>query len=118
MKERKRSYFIYLQDMLDAMYRIESYIQDLSYKEFQESKITVDAVIRNLEVIGEAANRIPDNVKEKYPDLPWKQMYALRNFVIHEYFGIDYENIWKIISTNMKQNIKDPERVIEAESKS
>lgn len=65
MTAKKRSYIVYLQDMLDAMYRIESYIQGLNFKEFQESNITVDAVIRNLEVIGEVANHIPDNVKAK-----------------------------------------------------
>ena len=101
--------------MLDAMYRIQTYIQDLNFNEFKNSNITVDAVIRNLEVIGEAANQVPDEVKEKYSDLPWKQMYALRNFVIHEYFGIDYENIWKIITTDLTRNIKDLERIIDAE---
>lgn len=77
--------------------------------------MVTDAVIRNLEIIGEASNKVPDIIKSKYPEIPWRQMYGLRNFVAHEYFGIDYENIWKIISIQMPKNMEDLERVIDSE---
>lgn len=80
--------------------------------------MVTDAVIRNLEIIGEASNKVPDIIKAKYPEIPWRQMYGLRNFVAHEYFGIDYENIWKIISTQMPNNMNDMERVIDSERES
>jgi uncharacterized protein with HEPN domain len=77
----------------------------------------MDAVIRNLEIIGEASKNVPVTIKEKYPHIPWKQMYGLRNFVVHEYFGIDYENIWKIISDELPNNCKDLESLLIKERK-
>lgn len=66
--------------------------------------MAVDAVVRNLEIIGEAANKIPNTIKEDNSDLPWRQMYGLRNMVIHEYFGIDYEIIWEIVTRKLPTN--------------
>lgn len=60
-----------------------------------------DAVIRNLEVIGEAANKVPDNIKEEYSVVPWQRMIGLRNLLIHEYFGVDKQIVWKIISEDL-----------------
>ena len=65
--------------------------------------MVIDAVIRNLEIIGEAIKNIPDDVKEKYPSVPWKRMVGLRNIITHAYFGIDLENIWKIITQNISE---------------
>lgn len=82
--------------MLLSMDRIEEYISGYSYIEFKKDYKTVDAVIRNFEVIGEAAKNLPDSLKIKYPEIPWAEMYLLRNKVSHEYFGVDYEILWDV----------------------
>lgn len=103
--------------MLESMRRILDYTDGLSFDEFKASNLTTDAVIRNLEIIGEASNNVPDKIKSNYPEIPWKQMYGLRNLVVHEYFGIDYENIWKIISDELPTNFQDLRAVIEKEKR-
>ena len=65
--------------------------------------MVIDAVIRNLEIIGEAIKNIPDEVKDEYQTVPWKRMVGLRNIITHAYFGIDLENIWKIITQNIPE---------------
>jgi uncharacterized protein with HEPN domain len=69
----------------------------MKYEDFRVDAKTVDAVIRNFEIIGEAAKRLPVELKKQHPNVPWDEMYRLRNKVTHEYFGIDYETIWDII---------------------
>jgi uncharacterized protein with HEPN domain len=115
MSKGERDYLFFLEDMLESMHRIIDYTEDISFKEFQDSNLILDAVVRNLEIIGEAANNIPESIKKKYPKLPWRQMIGLRNFVVHEYFGIDYENIWKIITDDLPDNIQDLKEIIDNE---
>ncbi|MDZ7773189.1 MAG: DUF86 domain-containing protein [Balneolaceae bacterium] len=115
MTAKDRDFLFYLEDMLESMRRIEKYTEDLSYEQFKESDLRTDAVVRNLEIIGEAANNIPEDISGSYPRIPWKKMYGLRNLIAHKYFGIDYENIWKIISKQMPDNIQDLEKAIEVE---
>jgi len=100
---KERTYTLYLNDILDAMTKIESYIKGLYYEEFIHNDMVKDAVLRNLEIIGEAAKNIPEDVREIYSDIPWKRIVGLRNIVIHEYFGVDLENIWKIITENIPE---------------
>jgi uncharacterized protein with HEPN domain len=94
---------LFFEDAIDAINKIESYIRDLDYESFSQNNMVIDAVVRNLEIIGEAIKNIPDNIIDKYPDIPWKRMIGLRNIVIHAYFGIDLENIWKIITENIPE---------------
>lgn len=103
---------MYLEDLLQAMNRIAEYIEGLSFMEFKRDYKTVDAVIRNFEVIGEAAKNTPSEIKEKYTDVPWAEMYLLRNKVSHEYFGIDYEIIWDVASCYLPENKKQIENII------
>jgi uncharacterized protein with HEPN domain len=98
---KKRSCKLYLNDMLEAINKIETYINELEYNDFINDDMVMDAVIRNLEVFGEAARNIPDEVKEKYGNIPWKRIIGLRNIVIHGYFGVDYENVWRIVTENI-----------------
>lgn len=77
---------MYLEDMQLAMSRIAEYVQGYDFKRFKKDFKTVDAVIRNFEIIGEASRNLDDNIKIKYPEVPWKEMYYLRNRVSHEYF--------------------------------
>lgn len=115
MTKKCRSYSVYLDDMLSSMHQIRKYTKGMDFEEFKNSRITIDAVIRNFEIIGEASKHVPDSLKEKYPALPWKQMYGLRNYVTHEYFGIDLENIWEIITNNLPENIEDLSEIIKNE---
>jgi len=85
---------MYLEDIQNAMTRISEYIDGYTFDEFKKDYKTVDAVIRNFEIIGEASKNIPDEIKEKYYDVPWDEMYLLRNKVSHEYFGITMKRIW------------------------
>jgi uncharacterized protein with HEPN domain len=118
MNPRERKYGFYLEDMLLSMKRIQEYIGDLDLEHFKNQYMVVDAVIRNFEIIGEASKYIPAEITEKYPDLPWKRMYGLRNIISHEYFGIDYEVIWEIAKHDLPKNIIDLEDLIRNEKTS
>ena len=109
---------MYLEDLLQAMTRITKYIEGYSFSEFKKDYRTVDAVIRNFEIIGEASQKLPEELKAKYAEVPWSEMYLLRNKVSHEYFGIDYEIIWDIASNNLPENISQITRILEIENKS
>jgi len=113
MKPITRNYNLYLEDMLTSMLRIEEYIGELSFSEFKMNYLIVDAIIRNFEIIGEASKNVPTKIKQKYPEIPWKKMYGLRNLIAHEYFGIDYEMIWEISKNNLPQNSIDLRKIIE-----
>ena len=97
------------------MTRIFEYVEGMDFKKFKQSYMVVDAVVRNFVIIGEASKNIPDQVKEKYPKIPWKKMYGLRNLISHEYFGVDYEMIWEIITSDLPQNIKDIDVILKSE---
>ena len=103
MKE-ERTYKLYFDDILIAIDRIFEYTQGYDFITFKHDYKTVDAVIRNFEIIGEAAKNIPIEIKEQYPNVPWNEMYSLRNRISHAYFGIDYEIIWDIITNYLPQN--------------
>ncbi|MBC8487202.1 MAG: DUF86 domain-containing protein [Bacteroidetes bacterium] len=110
-----RDYNLYLEDMLTSMLRIEEYIGKMGFGEFKMNYLIVDAIIRNFEIIGEASKNVPLEIKNKYPEIPWKKMYGLRNLIAHEYFGIDYEMIWEISKNNLPQNSIDLRKIIEME---
>lgn len=115
MSPIQREYILYLEDMFQSMQKIEEYLGDLDFKKFKRSPMVVDAIIRNFEIIGEASKNIPHEIQEKYPEIPWRKMYGLRNLIAHEYFGIDYEMIWEIAKNNLPQNRKDLASLIETE---
>lgn len=111
----KRTYMMYLEDMYLAMERIAEYIHGYSLIKFKQDYKTVDAVIRNFEVIGEASKNLPIELKDRYPEIPWKEMYVLRNKVSHEYFGIDYEIIWDVASNYLPENKIELDAIIKKE---
>ena len=90
-----------LEDIYDAVMKIISYTKDMSFDDFMQDEKTVDAVVRNFEIIGEASNRVPDNFKTEHPEIEWRRIIGFRNRIIHEYFGIDYENLWRIKNENI-----------------
>ena len=75
----------------------------MSFDDFISDDKTIDAVVRNFEIIGEAANRVPDNFKSDHPEIEWRRMTGLRNRIIHEYFGINYVTVWKIKEENIPE---------------
>jgi uncharacterized protein with HEPN domain len=93
----KRDYRLYIDDILEAIRKIEKYTAGLTIEDFLRDEKTVDAVIRNFEIIGEAVKHIPRDIRGKYPDIPWKVMAGMRNKLIHEYFGIRYDVVWDTI---------------------
>jgi uncharacterized protein with HEPN domain len=97
------------------MQRVGEYITGLDFQHFKQDYKTVDAVIRNFEVIGEASKNLSKAVKSRHPHVPWKEMYRLRNRISHEYFGIDYEIIWNIVTKHLPENLKDISRILESE---
>ncbi len=115
MIAKDRHFRLYLEDIHLSMTRIIDYAAEMDLPKFKQSNITVDAVVRNFEIIGEAAKNLPDHIKEKYPEIPWKKMYGLRNLISHEYFGIDYEMIWEIIISDLPQNLLDLEGILTKE---
>ena len=90
-----------LEDIYDAVMKIISYTKEMSYDDFMQDDKTIDAVVRNFEIIGEASNRIPDDFKTEHPEIEWRRIIGFRNRIIHEYFGIDYENLWRIKNENI-----------------
>ena len=104
MKKEDRSFLMYLEDIKTGMDRIAEYIHGLQFIDFKRDYKTVDAVIRNFEIIGEASKNLPEEIKVKYKEMPWGEMYLLRNKISHEYFGIDYEIIWDIAMNYLPKN--------------
>ncbi|OGW36365.1 MAG: hypothetical protein A2Y97_01805 [Nitrospirae bacterium RBG_13_39_12] len=92
---KKREYRDYLHDIFESINDVASFIQGMSYKDFLLDRKTLNAVVRSIEIIGEAAKHIPKSVKDKAPNIPWREIVGMRNKVIHEYFGVDIEIVWK-----------------------
>ena len=90
-----------LEHILDAIAKIERYTAGLTFETFAADEKTIDAVLRNLEIIGEAARNVPENVQEQHPEIPWDKMRDIRNVLIHEYFGISLSIIWETIKHDL-----------------
>ncbi|MBI5078684.1 DUF86 domain-containing protein [Candidatus Saganbacteria bacterium] len=99
----KREYSDYIQDIIEAIGNVQDFTKDLTYESFREDQKANFAVVRALEVIGEAAKNIPASLREKYPDIPWKQMTGMRDKLIHEYFGVRYEVVWDTIKIEIPE---------------
>lgn len=97
----KRESSDYIKDISEAISKIEQFTQGMEYHTFVKDEKTVFAVIRALEVIGEATKNILKSIKTKYADIPWREMTGIRNKLIHEYFGVVYEVIWKTIKEDI-----------------
>jgi len=92
----------YLIDILESIQDIIDFTDGITIDQFSVDRKTVKAVTRCLEVIGEAANKIPNNIREKYPEVPWTEIIGMRNRLIHEYFGVDVNIIWQTIQEDIK----------------
>lgn len=96
-----RSSEIYLRDILEACGKIKHYVEGMSFDSFARDGRTVDAVVRNLEIIGEAAKSIPEDERRKYSQIEWKRFAGLRDILIHQYFGVDVEIVWNVVQEKL-----------------
>jgi uncharacterized protein with HEPN domain len=90
----ERTILDYLEDIAGAISDIRSFMEGMSADEFMVDKKTVNAVVRSLEIIGEATGKIPKDIRERYRNVPWEEMIGMRNRLIHEYFGVDLDIVW------------------------
>lgn len=97
----ERSIKLLLEDICESINKIENYLAKMSFDDFVSDSKTVDAVIRNFQIIGEAAKRVPLPYQEKYPEIKWHKIAGLRNRIVHDYFDIDYWIVWNIIKNEL-----------------
>jgi len=107
-----RPYRLYLEDILTAAGKIQDYTKALDFDDFKKNSMAVDAVLRNLEVIGEASKKIPRLIRTRYPDVEWKKIAGLRDIIIHEYFGLNMQILWDIITRKVPTLQNQIERIL------
>ena len=111
MKYKEPIFF--LQDIQNSVEKIFKYTKDISYEEFVSNDMIKDAVERNFEIIGEAVKNLPEDFRSQYPHIPFKQIAGMRDKLIHDYFGVDYEIVWKTIKDKLPQFCKEIIKLIE-----
>jgi len=92
----------YLQHILEAIEKIEKYLTGVTYEMFEQNDMIIDAVVRELEIIGEAAGKLSQQFQQDHPEIPFRDMTDMRNFLIHEYFGVNKKIVWDTCQTDMK----------------
>lgn len=112
----KKNAKIFLTHILDSINLVEEYIEGKGRSEFLKSKQLQDSVIRRIEIIGEAIKNIPNDIKEKYNQIPWKEITGMRDILIHQYFGVDLDLTWQVIDKDLprlKRQISDISKKID-----
>ncbi len=111
----KRDPRLFLTDMLESIEKVQRYTSGLSFDEFEANDMALDAVVRNLEIVGEAARQIPASVRERYNQIEWSRVVGFRNIVIHAYFAVDVEIVWTIATQRLpaleavlREMLRDP----------
>lgn len=102
-------------DIVDAAAAIRSHLAGLSEDEFRASRLVSDAVERNFAVIGEAAAHIPDDLRDRHPEVPWSRMRRMRNFLVHVYFGVDHATLWETAQQDLPPLIAALQAMLAAE---
>jgi uncharacterized protein with HEPN domain len=100
-----------IEDILASAHKIQRYTAGMSFEQFIVDERTVDAVARNFEIIGEAANRLPDDFKVSHTNIDWGRIRGFRNRIVHDYFGIDYSIVWQIIENYLPELVVELERL-------
>ena len=112
----RRSWRLRVEDTLQAIDRIRGYVSALDREGFFGDQRTVDAVIRNLEVVGEAARHIPEEIQARYPSLPWNEMRSMRNLLAHAYFLVDLDVVWKTVQDDLPEIEPMLQRILDENS--
>ncbi|MBM3326612.1 MAG: DUF86 domain-containing protein [Calditrichaeota bacterium] len=92
-----RNYIFFLKDIQESCHKIQRYTAGFTLETLTGDEMRLEAVVRNIEIIGEAVKHIPEEIKLNYPDVNWKSIRGMRNIIVHEYFGLDYDMIWSVI---------------------
>jgi len=114
----ERVYLDYLRDVLDGLQKAHVFVADLSHEEFAKDEKTIFAVVRALEIVGEASKQIPQDVQEKYPQVPWRHMARMRDKLIHHYFGMDLNVVWRTVEEDVPELIVKISEIISHEDPS
>jgi len=101
----------YLDDIRNAIAEVKEFTSGMNYEDFAADKKTVNAVIRSLEVLGEATKHIPASFRKKHPDIPWTKMAGMRDVLIHDYMGVDLRTVWNVISVRLPELVPMFEKV-------
>jgi uncharacterized protein with HEPN domain len=110
----KRGDFELVSDIYEAIRRIDSYLKNISNEKFYKDTKTQDAIIRNLEIIGEAAKNVSKSLKEKHSGIPWKEMAGIRDRLIHHYFGINIDVVWGVATEDLPSIVKNIQAIIKS----
>jgi uncharacterized protein with HEPN domain len=108
-----RDYRIYLEDMREAGEKVRRYVKGLSFEAFSSDEKTVDAVVRNPEIVGEAAKQVPDTFRSAHPRVDWYRIAGLRDILIHQYFGIDLAIVWDVVQNKLPDLLQQLEQILE-----
>lgn len=108
----QRTYEAYLNDVLESIRKIEKYTKNMTYGDFREDELRQDAVARNLEIIGEAVKKIPDEIKNRKTEIEWKKIAGLRDILAHEYFGINLEIVWDVMENKLPDLKKNTQAIL------
>jgi len=108
----ERPILLYCQDILESGSAIQSYVQGITFDTFVRERMRYSAVIREFEIIGEAVGKLPVDVKDGYPDIPWQDIKDFRNILAHEYFGVDLEIVWNTVHHDLPILLDAVQRII------
>jgi len=111
----KKNNEVYLKHILDAISRIEEYTEGVKYEKFIKNNLIQSATIREIEIIGEAVKRLSEDFKKKYSEIPWKKIAGMRDKLIHDYFGVDIDAVWKTIKRDIPKLKSDIENILKKE---
>ena len=103
MSKNGREITDYLNDILGSINEVEEFVSGMAYDEFAADKKTVNAVIRSLEVLGEATKHVPVSFRNRHPNIPWSKMAGMRDVLIHDYMGVDLKTVWKVAQERLPE---------------
>ncbi len=109
----KRDFKFFLIDIINAIERIFEFTEGMDFGEFVSDDKTASAVVRKLEIIGEATKNLPESITSKYMNVPWREMARMQDKIIHFYFGIDYEIVWKVIKERLPEIHKSIKEILQ-----
>ncbi len=107
-----RDYRLYLKDILAALESVEAFVERMGFEEFRADDKTASAVVRKFEIVGEATKNIPEEIRQRYPKIPWKEMAGMRDRLIHLYFGVDYQLVWTTIKERLPRVKQEIQKIL------